>query len=208
MRNATVCRSFPHKHVSILQASYRTISLRSRKWKGSLATTQRRSPDVRLHPPPMPCECLPADPLLAVYSPCTFPTRMTAQFAVDLPCRPHLQVQHQPGQSHRCQPPSGSLPGPPGDWKWTGRHRTKPQLSSGLFHSRVIIRCKALPLLNWSSAEKQSAKTQLARENHFSVFIGAQRNREAAACDAPEPDVNRNFIQTSGVALPKQNGLS
>lgn len=40
---------------------------------------------------------LPADLLLAAYSPCTFPTHMTVQSADDKPCRPVRWVQHQWG---------------------------------------------------------------------------------------------------------------
>lgn len=44
-----------------------------------------------------PQQHLPADLLLAAYSPCIFPTRMTVQSADDKPCRPLHRGQHQWG---------------------------------------------------------------------------------------------------------------
>lgn len=44
-----------------------------------------------------PQQLLPAGRLLAAYSPCTFPTHMTARSADDKPCRPLRRGQHQRG---------------------------------------------------------------------------------------------------------------
>lgn len=100
--------------------------------------------------------CLPADPLLAAYNPCTFPTRKTNQSAARRPCRPHLRVQRRSARDasrDRPDPPVGRPP------RSSERRRVPRRLRrtlSRVIHGRPMIRCPALPTLKLCVCRKVS----------------------------------------------------
>lgn len=119
-------------------------------------TRQETTPPLLCAPPKQlpTCRSAPCSRQSMYFSHAYDSSLCCGQAMVSTPPRTRNPQSARPGSQRLTELTVGFLCAPPGGWKGPGQHRTKPQESSPVTHSRFIINDAAGTLLNCSAVQE------------------------------------------------------